>query len=451
MSKSRVIVVGGGLAGLRAAVACADAGASVRLLEARSRLGGATWSAERGEIEVDNGQHVFMRCCTAYLDWLDRLGVRDLVHLQPKLAVPVLSPASPPAWIRRNALPRPLHLAGSVLRYGPLPLSKRIRAAMTARRFERLDPDDPALDELSLGDWLRDHGESDLAIDRFWDLLIRPTLNCPAREASLALSARVLRTGFLDRADGSDIGWSRVPLSQLHAAPAADALTRAGAIVECKTAVRRILPSEDGKPAQVHVSGAVLEAHAVIVAMPPRDAARVLQGVGGIDSERAKILGRSPIVNLHILFDRTVLPHSFAAGVGTPIQWIFDRTASSGLTRGQYLTIVLSAGSDYEGRSSQSLRAEFEPALRALLPAARDARIEDFFVMCDREATFEQRPGMRRYRPLPGRIAPSLFIAGAWTDTGWPATMESAVRSGLSSADAALSSLRPPLELRSSS
>lgn len=437
----RVVVVGGGLAGLRAAVTCADAGASVRLLESRPRLGGATWSFERGELEIDNGQHVFMRCCSSYIEWLDRLGVRDRITLQDRLAVPVLSPGRRVAWIRRSPVPAPAHLARSLLSYAPLAFRERLHAARTALQFSSLDPDDPALDDQSLGEWLQRHGESDAAIDRLWDLLIRPTLNLSARDASLALSARVLRTGFLDRADGGDVGWSRVPLSRLHAEPAAAVLAAAGAVTECKTAVRRVEPARENQPAKVHVDGAVFEADAVIVALPPKDAARVLDGLGGVDTARAEALGRSPIVSLHLRLDRRVLALPFAAGIDTPLQWIFDRTESSGLDRGQYLTASLSAGSDYEGRSADSLRREFEPALVELLPQARAAKIEEFFVTCEREATFLQRPGMRKLRPTPGRLAPGVFIAGAWTDTGWPVTMEGAVRSGLIAASAALEAI----------
>jgi squalene-associated FAD-dependent desaturase len=443
VSAPRIAVVGGGLAGLQAAVACADAGARVQLLEARPRLGGATWSFERHALEVDNGQHVFMRCCTHYRAWLERLGVRDRVTLQPRLAVPVLVPGRAPLWIRRGRLPAPAHLAGSLLRFDALPLAARLRAGATARAFASLDPDDPALDEHSLGEWLRARGESDAAIDGLWDLMIRPTLNLPARHASLALAARVMRTGFLDAADGADVGWSELPLSRLHAEPARDALRRRGAGVALRARVLRVEPVERGAGAVVlRTNAGDLEVDAAIVATPPRPAAEMLHGLAGIDARRAEALGRSPIVSLHSVWDRTVLPHAFAAGLHTPVQWLFDRTKSAGLERGQYVTLSLSAADAYEGRSAASLRAEFEPALRALLPRARDARLEQFFVSCEREATFLQRAGSRRFRPRPGRIAPGVHLAGAWTDTGWPATMESAVRSGLAAARSALEDAR---------
>ena len=233
MSAPHVAVVGGGLAGLSAAVACCDAGARVSLFEARVRLGGATWSTRREDLDVDNGQHVFLRCCTAYRAFLRRIGAEGRVSLQRRLAVPVVAPGGRAAWIRRHPLPSPAHLAPSLLRFGWLPLRGRLRAAWTARRLGALDLADPALDAQSFGAWLSERGESDAAIDGFWDLLVRPTVNLPAREASLALAAKVFQTGLLGAPDAGDIGWATVPLEALHAEPAARVLADAGARVHC--------------------------------------------------------------------------------------------------------------------------------------------------------------------------------------------------------------------------
>ena len=144
---TRVVVVGGGLAGISAALSSADGGARVTLLEARSRLGGATFSIERDGLWLDNGQHVFLRCCTAYLDFLRRLGAGDDVTLQPRLDIPVVTPGGRVARLRRNGLPAPLHLAGSIARFGPLPLGDRLRLGPAILALRRLRLDDPSLDE----------------------------------------------------------------------------------------------------------------------------------------------------------------------------------------------------------------------------------------------------------------------------------------------------------------
>jgi squalene-associated FAD-dependent desaturase len=434
--KPHVIVVGGGLAGLQAALACADGGARVTLLEARPRLGGATWSHPHRALgfEIDNGQHVFLRCCDRYLAFLAQLGVRSRVVLQPRLAVPIARPGRALAWIRRAPLPAPAHLAPSLLRFPGLSLTQRVHAALTARRFGALDPDDFALDRRSLGEWLRDCGESDAAIDSLWDLLIRPTLNLPAREASLALAARVMRTGFLERADGADIGWPAVPFSALHAEPAAAALRARGVRVELGARVDAI-ECDAAQPA-LWSHGARLAADAIVLATPHDVAAQLLRERSELRGLAA--LGASPIVNLHVLFDRRVMSHPLLAALDSPLQWIFDRTHSAGLEEGQYLTASLSAADRWQGCSSAELRAVFLPAFAALLPAARDARVLRFAVTREPFATFRATPGSRHLRPAPGSEHGGVFLAGAYTDTGWPATMESAVRSGLAAASAVL-------------
>ncbi len=444
---TRVIVVGGGLAGIAAALACADAGASVRLLEARPRLGGATWSTERDGLAVDNGQHVFLRCCTAYRGLLRRLGVEHLVEIQPRLAIPVLAPKASPAWLRRDPLPAPAHLARSLLGYRHLPLRDRLRAARTARRLGRLDPADPAVDAQRLGDWLERQGESPAAIDGFWDLLVRPTLNAPAREASLGLSAFVFQEGLLRSPGAGDVGVPSVPLDRLHAEPAAQALKEAGVEVATRCRIDAIEAPAQGGVA-VRAGGARLDADAVIVACDHEAAAKLLPAEAGIDRGALEGLGRAPIVNLHVVFDRPVLSWPFAAAIGSPLQWIFDRSAAQqGLGSSQYLAVSLSAADEWVGRSREDLSRVFLPAFAELLPASRDAKVRHFFVTTERAATFAQLPGTARLRPGARTRHPSLFVAGAWTATGWPATMEGAVRSGLSAAREALLTPRPGLRL----
>jgi squalene-associated FAD-dependent desaturase len=445
VSAHSVIVVGGGLAGLSAAVACVDAGARVTLLEARLRLGGATWSTRRFGLEIDSGQHVFLRCFEAYRGFLRRLGVEDRVTLQPRLAVPVAAPGRGRAWIRRHRLPSPAHLAPSLLRFSHLPPGARLRAARSARRLAALDLVDSRLDARRFGDWLVEQGESPGAIERFWDLLIRPTLNLPAADASLALAAMVFQTGLLGEPSAGDIGWAKLPLSRVHGEPAEALLRAAGARIHLRSPVDRLECPGEGSPAApsavrpaVWVRGQRLEADAVILATPHPAAARLLPPAAGVDCDGLLRLGCSPILNLHVVFDRPVMDQPFVASIDTPLQWVFDRSGAAGLARGQYLAVSLSAADAYLGLSRAELRRIFLPALERLFPEVRHARVERFFATCEREATFLQRPGTQRLRPGPRTASPGLFLAGAWTDTGWPATMEGAVRSGLDAARCAL-------------
>lgn len=434
MSAPHLVVVGGGLAGLSAAVSALDAGARVTLLEARARLGGATWSTQRDGLWVDNGQHVVLRCCTAYLGFLKRLGVQDGVRLQPRLAIPVAKPGGATHWLRRQALPSPLHLAASFARFGHLRPGERLRAARSVHRLGRLDLDDRALDAQCFGNWLAGQGESDAAIDGFWDLLIRPTLNLPARQASLWLAAKVFQTGLLEAAGNADLGVPRRPLQELHGDAALRALERGGARVRLRARVDAV----EADPPAVRVDGERIQGDALILAAPHEEAAALLPEAAGVDTAALRALGRSPIVDLHVVYDRRVTDLELVAGLDTPLQWVFDRTGPSGLERGQYLAVSLSAADDAVGVPVETLRRRLLPELERLFPAARDARVERCFATCERAATFRQAPGSGARRPDARTAAPRLFLAGAWTDTRWPATMEGAVLSGVEAARHAL-------------
>ncbi|GAC1317928.1 MAG: hydroxysqualene dehydroxylase HpnE [Thermoleophilaceae bacterium] len=425
----RVLVVGGGLAGITAALDLADAGIAVILLEVRPRLGGAAYSFEREGIELDNGQHVFLRCCEAYRALLRRLGVESGVRLQPRLEIPVLAPGGRQASLHRGRLPWPLGLVPSLLRYPFLTRLERLRLGPAALALARLDRDDPALDSERFGDWLRRHGQSERSIDSLWNLIALPTLNLPADEASLSLAAMVFQTGLLSRGDAGDVGYARVPLSRLHDTPAREALRRAGVDVRLRSRVERITqPPEGGFGVDLGAQSAVGDA--VVLAVPHERAAALLPPRSLAAEVRPEQLGRSPIVNLHLAYDRRVTDLSLAAAVGSPVQWLFDRTSSSGVGHGQCLAISLSGARREMALSPAALRAEFVPAIARLLPAARDARLERFHVTREHSATFLAAPGSQGNRPRAQTRVPGLMLAGAWTATGWPATMEGAVLSG---------------------
>jgi squalene-associated FAD-dependent desaturase len=429
----RVVVIGGGLSGIAAALELARDGAAVTLIESRGRLGGAAYSFTRDGLHVDNGQHVFLRCCTAYRGFLAEIGAEEMVAMQPRLEIAVLAPGGRRAWLRRNGLPAPLHLAGSLLRYPYLRLGERLSLARAMRALARVDREDPANDARSFGDWLAGHGQTDAIIDGVWDLIARPTLNLDPREASLAQAAQVFQLGLLEDPQAGDVGYARVPLSEIHDVAARAALARARVNVLLRRGATSIA-FEHGHYA-IESSGApTLEAEAVVVAVSPDRASRLLPPQAGVRTGELLRLGRSPIVNLHLVLDRRVLDVPFAAGVGTPLQWIFDRTEGAGLNSGQYLAVSLSAADEELDMTAEELRDRYVPALQELLPAACGAAVETFFVTREHSATFRAEPGARGLRPGPRTALPGLVLAGAWTDTGWPATMEGAVRSGRAAA-----------------
>jgi squalene-associated FAD-dependent desaturase len=432
-----VAIVGGGLAGITAALDCADAGARVTLLEVRPRLGGAAYSFERDGLRLDNGQHVFLRCCSEYIALLDRLRARELTTLQPRLDIPVLAPGGRTGRLRRSGLPAPLHLAGALARYAHLGPADRARAVGAALALRRLDPDDAALDVHSFGAWLAQHGQRPAGVEALWELIARPTLNLTCDEASLAQAAQVFRTGLLTAADAGDIGWARAPLGDVHDAPARRALAAAGVDVRLGWRAQRIEPAQHGWT--VEGATARIDADAVVAAVP-HDRVDALLPAGALARPAAE-LGSSPIVNLHVAYDRRVCELPFVAAVRSPVQFVFDRTESSGLERGQLLAISLSAAADDMDRRPQELRERYLPALTDLFPAARAARVERFVVTREHAATFRASPGHAALRPAARTPLPGLALAGAYTATGWPATMEGAVRSGHAAAREVLATL----------
>ena len=490
-----MVVVGGGLAGITAAIALAETGTRVTLLESRPRLGGATCSFSRGGLTVDNGQHVFLRCCTAYRGLLARLGMTGSVTLQDRFDVTVLRPGGR-ARLRRTALPGPLHMGQALAGYQHLSYAERLRVVPAALAMTRLDPASPGLDGQRLGDWLAAHGQGEHARRALWDLFTVSALNVAGDDANLALAATVVKTALLSGRDAADIGIPAVPLGDLHGQAAASLLGRLRARVRlgAKAAAVEALPSggflvrlASRGTARGNGDGEVIRADGVVLAVPPETAACLLpsaaahpgpagpsaghragpgprgpgarppgngvpprpagprprdegtgpEATGGFQGGRPPgpaqwlQIATSPIVNVHVVYDRRVTRLPFAAAVDSPVQWVFDRTGPSGLREGQYLAISLSAAEAYADVPAARLREQFLPALAELFPAAAQARVVDCFVTRERRATMRQVPGVGRLRPAAATATAGLVLAGAWTDTGWPDTMEGAVRSGL--------------------
>ncbi len=443
-----VAVIGGGLAGITAALDCAKAGAKVTLLESRGRLGGAAYSFTRDGIHADNGQHVFLRCCTDYRALLSEIRANDMVRLQARLDIVVLSPGGRRSRLYRTNLPAPLHLAKALTTFSFLTPRERIAMARAMQSLRNLDPDDAATDAESFGAWLRAHNNRTPRLEEAWSLISRPTLNVNLDDASLAQAAQVFQLGLLQDRSAGDIGYARVPLSEIHDVAARRALATRGVDVQLRRAASRIVPSANGLC--IELNGApTLQADAVIVAVPPDRATRLLPLQAGIDARRLASLGSSPIVNLHVVYSQQVLDVPFAAGFETPVQYVFDRTHSAGLDTGQYLAVSLSAADDELPATVDDLRERYLPALAELMPAADPATVTNFFVTREHAATFRAAPGARALRPQTGTQLPGLALAGAWTDTGWPATMEGAVRSGHAAAREVLKrrpqSTQPPL------
>jgi squalene-associated FAD-dependent desaturase len=411
-----VAVVGGGLAGLAAALDLVDAGCTVTLVEARPTLGGAvqTLPEREGDPEPppDNGQHIALGCFTEYLRFLDRIG-ESSSYRRTRLALPVIAEDRSVSAIE----PR----LGALLRYGHLPRRDRAMIPIVTLRCRNAK----ARDGETFGQLLRRLGASELAVERFWDVFIRPALNLPADEADADAGLFTVRTSLLGPRANSALVLPIRPLGSMHGDAALRSLEAAGASVrlDCKAVAitDNVIETSDG----------TIEADAVIVAVPPRESARLLG-----DPEPA--LEDSPIVSVHLWFDRPLLASPLAALLGSDAHWVFDRGALTGHppARGQYLTVVSSGVPDLLAVRGRELVDRIAGQL-----AERLGEAELLWSRVSREpyATVALRPGTQRLGPETGR--PAVVRAGTWTDTGWPATMESAVRSGRTAAQHLLSHL----------
>ena len=304
-----------------------------------------------------------------------------------------------------------------------------------ARALRTLDPEDVRLDGQTFASWLRAHGQSERAIAALWNLIALPTLNLDAQEASLLPAVKVFRTGLLDESDACDVAVPRIPLQQLHGDAAASALHVRGARIELGAEVARV--RTDGERLRLEVAGAEESADAVVLAVP-HFALPGLVPEGVVEPAAIDGLGTSPIVNVHVHFGRRVFFEPFAATLDSPVQWLFDRTASSGVETGQLVSVSLSGAEQELGQTQEEIVGRVLPALERLLPAARGAVVLDASVTKEPRATFRASPGTAALRQGTRTSVPGLYLAGAWTSTGWPATMEGAVRSGVSAARAAL-------------
>ena len=421
MAAGHIVVVGAGLAGLSAAVELKREGHTVEVVERSRLLGGKATSFTLDDVEVDNGQHVFLACCTEFIDFVGSVespAVGPLLWMQERFEATLLARGRSPAHLRAVGLPAPLHLAPALLRYRHLRLIDRVRVALalvSAREGKGHDAPKQNREE-SFAEWLDRHGQTESSRRAFWDPFFIPALNASLEAVSAESALFVIRTAFLKDAGAARFGFARVPLARIAetAATKVDAVHRRAAVVRltfASSAVDGVL-LDDGRR---------LPCDGVVLAVPPERLQRILGdaaafGISGLDAIRT-----APIVDVHLWYDCGALGFGFAAVLDSPVQWVFEKGPG-------YLCCSLSAAENHIGRPSGELVDMCHAEIATVLPGLEAAKLLRGAATRDRDATFVPSPGLQR--PGPHTTHPEVVIAGAWTDTGWPATMESAVRSG---------------------
>ncbi len=421
----RVVVIGGGLAGLASAVALGGAGFEVDIIEARNFLGGraTSWPAGSGDQAemIDNCQHVLLRCCVNLLDLYGRLGVGDKIRFYREFFF--IEPGGRTSVLKRGIFPAPAHFLESFLRLKFLSIADKIAIARAINAIprERRTRDD--LDRISMLDWLREKRQTDGAIERYWRQVLVSAVNEELDRMAAAHGFQVFWLGMIARADSYEMGIPDVPLRELYDE---HSLARAGAVrIHYRSAVTGI-DTADGGVSGVSTGAGPFSADYYVSSLPFERLQALLPDLP-IPWDRFE---HSPITGIHLWFDRPVtdLPH--ATLLDRNIQWMFNKS------EGRYIQLVVSASRSLLEKPRNEIVDMAVRELAEFLPIAGEARLEKAQVIKEVRATFSAKPGIEGLRPSPVTSLKNFFLAGDWTRSGWPATMEGAVRSGYIAAEA---------------
>lgn len=437
MGKS-VLVVGGGLAGLSAACDLVEAGWEVTLLERKPFAGGRVYSFRDPEtgIEMDNGQHLFLGACREFISFLRRIGAWDAAALQDRMRIRFFEKTGREYYLEESGLPAPLHLAPSILRMPALTRRERwgiLRAAWEMKKAGAAEAEGETFRA-----WLERNGQGPEAMRRFWDLVTVSALNERPEHVSAAAGIFVFQEGFWRARDGLRIGYMKRGQSVI-ADRAVEWLRSRGAQVLLGKPALALEPRGD-RIDGVRTESGILRADAYVAAIPHTVLPRLLATAHPFLAELDR-LPTSPIVNVHIVYDRAVTDIDFTAVVDSPAQWVFNKTAmwKEAKLPGTYLCLSISGAGPYLDLRKEELETRFVREMEEVFPGAKSARRIAVRVIREPSATFTWAPGVRRLRRPQRTPWTNFFVAGDWTDTGWPSTMEGAVRSGRAAALALLS------------
>lgn len=439
--------MGGGVAGLSAACALAEAGLRVRLVERRPWLGGRASSFRHPGVEetIDNCQHVLFGCCTNLIGFYRRVGVADRIRWTSGLTM--IEPGGRRSVLGPSWLPAPLHGVPRFMAAAAFTLGDKLALARAFRGLLRPIPGDSTE---TLGAWLARHRQTKGALDRFWRLVIASALNADIDSIALPYAAKVVRELFLNSAEAGRMGLSTVPLGELCAG-AADFLRRRGASVVVNAALESATWDRTAAQWTLATSAGVLTSEVLVLALPFEATARLLPHLpvtAGTDRLATQLARHEhwPICSVHLWFDREITTLDHAVLLDRGIHWMFNqgRLQPGRHRRGSYLELVVSAARGFAELSREAALAQAVRELAEFFPAVRTARLEKFVVVKEVRATFGVPPGIDAARPASLSPWPNCFLAGDWTATGWPATMEGAARSGHLAAEAVCRRLAEP-------
>lgn len=430
-----VVVIGAGLAGLAASAALATRGFRVQLLESKNRLGGRAGSftdPQTGQL-LDACQHVSMGCCTNLAHLARTVGIAG--YLEPQPCLYFMTPDGKVSRLQADTLPAPFHLARSFLRAHYLTLGEKLRVAYGLACLRLAGPrDDPPF-----LDWLRKHWQTPRTIERFWGIVLVSALNELPDKIGLRYARKVFVDGFMRHRRGFEVEVPSVPLGRLYGEELQSWLEGHGVQVRLNTGVRRIVVNNGNVQELELRDGSTLRANWYVATVPFDRLLDLLPTDVASDHtyfSNLKGLTHSPITSVHLWFDRqiTELPHVVLLdSVG---QWVFNRGQ---VEPGEYyLQVVISAAGRIRDMGNEAAQELVVCELRRLFPQAKEARLLRGRVITEHAATFSVVPEVDRWRPEQGSPVGNLLVAGDWTATGWPATMEGAVRSGYLAAEALL-------------
>jgi squalene-associated FAD-dependent desaturase len=442
-----VLILGAGAAGLAAAVALSGAGASVSLLERKPFVGGRAYSYPHPALdEVIDSQHVLLGCCTNLVDLCNLSGASQ--HIRWYDTVTFLEPSTRSTPTRRSDiaptwLPSPGHSALSFLRAPMLSLADKSRIALGLLDFVRTYP---ASDDEPFSAWLQRTRQTERAIRHFWEPIIVGTLNDTFDRCSTRYAGQVFHESFLKSAAGGRLGIPSQPLSDFYAA-VANLAAEQGTTFHPRTSIDSIDHLPSGLWQVTASNGDRHHAPTLLLALPFEQTARLLATLSETSAARQRIepmlshFTHAPITTIHLWFDRPVTDLEHAALLDTRIQWMFNKTLIRRLEateapQGQYLELVISASFSELRQTSEQILAFALVELTRFFPAVREAKLLKSGVLKEARATFSVTPGLDRFRPTPDAPGDHLYLAGDWTLSGWPSTMEGAVRSGRLAAEA---------------